>query len=221
LGAEVLRLFLEEGARCVAVTHGASSAERVAAIAAQFPESCHAVQTDVTSPEGVANLRTACLEVFGPPQILANLVGGFAAGKQLWEWDVAEYQHMLALNLTSAFLCCRAFLPDMLAAKYGRIVNVASRAALIPRARQVPYAIAKAGVVALTQSLREELKGTGVAVCAVVPSMIDSPAARAENPQADPGKWIQPADLARVILYACTEDGGLLSGGLLPVYGGL
>lgn len=221
LGAEVLRLFLAEGARCVAVTHGEGSARRVAQIAADFPGSCLAVQADVTCSEGVAELRAACLADFGPPEILANLVGGFHAGKRTWEWEVAQFEHMLRVNLTSAFLCCRAFLPDMVASGYGRIVNVASRVAMSPRAGQTPYAIAKAGVVALTQCLREELKGSGVAVCAVVPSMIDSPAARGENPKADPGKWVNPADLARVILYACSEDGGLLSGGLLPVYGGL
>lgn len=221
LGVEVLRLFLEEGARCVAVAHGEVSAQRAAEVAAQFPDSCLTVQADVTSPAGVAALRSTCVDAFGPPQVLANLVGGFSAGKRLWEWDVAEFEHMLRLNLTSVFLCCHAFLPDMLSTGYGRIVNVASRAALSPRAGQAPYITAKAGVIALTQSLREELRGTGVAVCAVVPSMINSPAARAENPQADPARWVQPADLARVILHACSEEGGLLSGGLLPVYGGL
>jgi len=175
---------------------------------------------DVTNEEGVEAVRAEAQELFGNPEILVNLVGGFTHGQMLWELDVAAWDHMMALNLRSAFLCCRALIPGMIKEGYGRIVNMASKRATAIRPGAAVYSISKAAVVTLTQALREELKGTGVTVAAVTPSAIDSEAARKSMPKADPSKWVSPDDLAKGIAYLCSEDGGLFSGGILPAYGG-
>lgn len=219
LGRAVLDAFLVEGARVVAVAHGERDLARLEEVAAQYSGRCYPVRADVTAEEGVARLLQAATDWFGPAEILVNLVGGFLGGANLWEVAVADWEHMLALNLRSAFLCCRAFVPGMIAQGYGRVVSVTSRTALAPRAGSGPYTVSKAALIAMTQVLREELRGTGVSAVTVAPSTIDTPANREAQPKADPTKWVTPQELARGIVLLCTEDGGLFSGGTLPAYG--
>ncbi len=220
LGQAVVPALLAEGATVVAVASRPESYSSLAAAAAATPERCFAVQADVTQEGDVARLCQEATERLGaPPDILANLAGGFQFGTNLWELAPAQWRQMMALNLDSVFLCCRAFVPAMLERGWGRIVNISSRGAINLRAGSGAYAVSKAGVVTYTQALREELKGSGVAVCAIVPGTIDGPATRQSMPKADPAKWVLPADLARLVVYLCTEEGGLLSGGLLPAYG--
>lgn len=221
LGREAVEVFLQEGARVAAVAGSERGLSGLLSLAAAHPGVCAAMRADVTTPAGVDELRAAVLDFLGPPHILVNLAGGFHGGGNLWETSPDDWRAMMDLNLTSVFLCCRAFIPDMLTHGYGRIVNVSSRAAFSIRAGQAAYTVSKAAVATLTQALREELKGTGISAAAVAPSVIDGPAMRAAMPKADPGKWVAPSDLARLILFLCTEEGGLVSGGVLPVYGGM
>lgn len=221
LGGEVVEVFLQQGARVAAVAGSEGGLSSLRAVAEAHPGKCAAMRADVTTPAGVDELRAAVLDFLGPPHILVNLAGGFHGGADLWETSPDDWRAMMDLNLTSVFLCCRAFIPDMLAHGFGRIVNVSSRAAFSLRAGQAAYTVSKAAVATLTQSLREELKGTGVAAAAVAPSVIDGPAMRDAMPKADPGKWVAPRDLAKVILFLCTDEGGHASGGVLPVYGAM
>ncbi|HEX6884648.1 MAG TPA: SDR family NAD(P)-dependent oxidoreductase [Planctomycetota bacterium] len=133
----------------------------------------------------------------------------------------AELEKMLAVNARSAFLCSREAARRMRAAKRGgRIVNVVSRQALEPRrgAGMVPYTMSKAAVAGLTVALAEELAGDSIAVNAVAPSILDTPANRAAMPQADPTKWVRLEDLAKVMLFLGSSL-CLASGTVAPVYG--
>jgi NAD(P)-dependent dehydrogenase (short-subunit alcohol dehydrogenase family) len=169
----------------------------------------------------VAALAEAAAVFPGRVDLLLNLVGGFRATRTLWEATPADWDRMMSLNARSAFLCCRAFVPGMLKRDYGRIVNISSKAAFSIRPGSGVYTISKAAVATLTAVLREELKGSGVTAVALAPSVIDSQAARESIPSADPEKWVTPAELARAVVYLCSEDGGLFSGGVLPAYGGM
>ncbi len=126
---------------------------------------------------------------------------------------------MLTLNLKSAFLCCRAALPHMLARRSGRIINISSRTAVVPAARQAAYNAAKAGVIALTQTLAEEVKHSGVTVNCVLPSILDTDANRKAFPKADYEKWVKPADLARVLAFLASDAASQITGAAIPVYG--
>ena len=108
---------------------------------------------------------------------------------------------MLDLNARSVFVMCQAVIPQMLGQNHGRIVNVASRAALRGDAGHAAYSASKAAVVRLTESMDAELKDRGVNVNCVMPAIIDTPQNRAAMPDADFGRWVAPEAVADVILF--------------------
>ena len=148
-----------------------------------------------------------------------HLAGGFRARpSSTRRWPTCDTQ--LEQNLTTAFLCCREAARNMRAGgQGGRIANVSSRAAAVPAGGAVAYTIAKAGVAALTQALADELRGDGILVNAVVPSIIDTPANRAAMPAADHARWPKPAEIAAALAWLISPDNVLTSGALVPVYG--
>jgi NAD(P)-dependent dehydrogenase (short-subunit alcohol dehydrogenase family) len=126
---------------------------------------------------------------------------------------------MLALNLRSGFILSRAVVPAMLKQGHGSIVNVAAKAALDHAAGAAAYAASKAAAVAMMDSLAADLKGTGVRVNSILPSIIDTEANRKAMPKSDFAKWPKPEDIARVILFLCGDDAKVVHGAALPVYG--
>jgi NAD(P)-dependent dehydrogenase (short-subunit alcohol dehydrogenase family) len=150
---------------------------------------------------------------------LINTVGGYAGGVRLWELDTRVFDQMLAQNLRSGFVLSRAAVPVMLKQGYGSIVNVASKAAFDHASGAAAYAASKAAAVAMMNSLAADLKGTGVRVNSILPSIIDTEANRKAMPNADFTKWPKPEDIARVILFLCGDEAKLVHGAALPVYG--
>ena len=154
---------------------------------------------------------------FGRLDALLNIAGGF-----VWQTtDDADpaWAKMFALNVTTALNASRAALPHLKAGTEGRIVNVGANAALKSAAGMGAYAASKAGVHRLTESLAEELKGTPVTVNAVLPSILDTARNREDMPDADPAKWVAPADLARVMLFLASPESRAITGALIPVTG--
>jgi len=107
----------------------------------------------------------------------------------------------------------------MLKQKAGSIINIASKAAIDHAAGAGAYAASKAAALAMVDSLAEDLRGTGVRVNSVLPSIIDTAANREAMPNADFAKWPKPEDIARVILFLCSPDAKLIHGAAIPVYG--
>jgi NAD(P)-dependent dehydrogenase (short-subunit alcohol dehydrogenase family) len=124
---------------------------------------------------------------------------------------------MYAINLKTAVNASRAALPHLIESG-GAIVNVGAAGALKAGAGFGPYAASKAGVFKLTESLAEELKGK-VRVNAVLPSVLDTEQNRRDMPKADPSKWVQPDDLAKVMLFLASDDARAITGALVPVLG--
>jgi NAD(P)-dependent dehydrogenase (short-subunit alcohol dehydrogenase family) len=124
---------------------------------------------------------------------------------------------MLTVNLRSAYLCCRAVLPGMLAAGRGRIVNVASRSVVPPTGGFLAYTVAKSGVIALTQALAHEVRGRGITVNAVLPSTMDTEANRGAMPTANRKDWVTPESVARAILFLASDAAADVTGTLLAV----
>jgi NAD(P)-dependent dehydrogenase (short-subunit alcohol dehydrogenase family) len=146
-----------------------------------------------------------------------NVAGGFASAPAT-ETSLAALRAQLDQNLVSAFLCSREAV-RRLGAGVGRIVNVASRAALEPAGGSLAYTIAKTGVVALTRALAEEVKGSQILVNAVVPTVIDTPANRkAMSPSPEAlARWHKPADIAATILWLASAENRLTTGAVVPV----
>ena len=126
---------------------------------------------------------------------------------------------MMASNLRSTYALARAVVPVMLKQGSGAIVNVASKAAVDHAARAAAYIASKAAAVAMIDSLAADLKGTGIRVNSVLPSVIDTEANRQAMPKANFGKWPKAKDVARVILFLSSEDAKVVHGASIPVYG--
>lgn len=219
LGKAVTLAFLNAGAK-VAVTY--VKEEELAALrssAGKTAASLTAYRVDVTDDtsvrEAVGNIETAHRAI----DVLVNTVGGYAGGLKLWETDPRVFSQMLDLNLRSGYLLARNVVPVMLKQKSGAIVNIAAKAAFDHAAGASAYAASKAAAVAMMDCLAEDLKGTGVRVNSVLPSIIDTPANRRAMPNADFSKWPKPEEIARVILFLCSDEAQLIHGASIPVYG--
>jgi len=172
---------------------------------------------DLTDSASATKAIDAVADHFGRLDALLNIAGGF-----VWQTtDDADpaWGKMFALNLTTALNASRAALPHLKRSAEGRIVNVGANGALKAAAGMGAYAASKSGVHRLTESLAEELKSTPVTVNAVLPSILDTDQNRKDMPDADPAKWVQPSDLARVILFLASPGSRAITGALIPVTG--
>ena len=169
-------------------------------------------RTDVTTEEGVATLFQEIAAGGRHVEVLANIVGAFAyAG--LEKTDLGIWNRMMQLNATSAFLCCRAAVPAMKHARWGRMVNVSSAPAVNHGAANMSaYAAAKAAVLNFSESLSKELVGFGITVNALVPSVIDTPANRKAEPAADTSRWLLPDEIAGVVEFLAGDAAMIVTG---------
>jgi NAD(P)-dependent dehydrogenase (short-subunit alcohol dehydrogenase family) len=174
---------------------------------------------DVTDETAVTGLIGNLVGKHGRLDTLINTVGGYAGGIRLWELDPKVFELMMLLNVRSGFVLCRAAVPVMLKQGQGSIVNVASKAAFDHAAGAAAYAASKAATIAMMDSLAADLKGTGVRVNSIVPSIIDTEANRKAMPKSDFAKWPKPEDIARVIVFLCSDEAKVVHGASVPVYG--
>jgi NAD(P)-dependent dehydrogenase (short-subunit alcohol dehydrogenase family) len=133
--------------------------------------------------------------------------------------DMAGWDRQFELNLRSTALALRSVLSGMVARGDGRAVAVSSRAARRPFAGASAYAASKAGVIALVEAASEEVRRSGVCVNCVLPSVIDTPANRAAQPDADPSRWVRPEEIGAVIAFLCSRGASAVTGAAIPVYG--
>jgi NAD(P)-dependent dehydrogenase (short-subunit alcohol dehydrogenase family) len=148
---------------------------------------------------------------------VVNTVGGFAPQRPLAELNPAELTGQLTLNLVTAALITKHALRGMQAAGAGRVVHTASRAAVVSKGSGFAYSVSKLGVLHLVTMAADEVRGTGVTVNCVVPSIIDTPANRAAIPNADYDAWPKIPDIARTYLYLAAPSSGLVNGAAVPV----
>jgi NAD(P)-dependent dehydrogenase (short-subunit alcohol dehydrogenase family) len=154
----------------------------------------------------------------GPvPWAVVNTVGGFAPHAPLSTLDPAVLTGQLELNLVTAALVTKHALRRMVPAGEGRLVHTASRAALVTKGNSYAYSVSKLGVLHLVTMAADEVRGTGITVNCVVPSIIDTPANRAAMPGADHASWPKIPDIAQAYIYLASPGAHLTSGAAIPV----
>src|ERR1700730_9375383 len=219
LGNAVSLAFLEEGAR-VWVTY--RKEEEYTALKKAAGAKAGALEgslVDVTDERATAEFVTGIVARHGGLDALVNTVGGYAGGVTLWELETKVFDTMLSLNLRSGYALARAVLPAMLKQRHGSIVNVAAKAALDHGAGAAAYAASKAAAVAMMDSLAADVKGTGGGGNSILPSIIDTSVNRKAMPNADFTAWPKPEEIAQVILFLCSDNGAVIHGAAVPVYG--
>ncbi len=211
LGGAVARRFVSDGWRVVAPARGEPAHAEAGVLV---------VQADLTDETDVAGvIAVAAAEPDAPLRAVINLVGGFAAGGRVHETPVADFEAQLRLNLRPTYLVTAAAVTHLIAAGGGSVVCVGSRAALRPFPGAAGYITAKAALLALVDALAVEYRDDLVRVNAVLPSVIDTPANRAGQPNADVGRWVRPEQIADVIAFLCSDSSAATSGAHIPVYG--
>jgi NAD(P)-dependent dehydrogenase (short-subunit alcohol dehydrogenase family) len=235
IGAAIVRALSDAGARVTLVGRHEETLTRLAAMLAG--DTC-CVAADVSDEPDVARAFTQARERLGPVSILVNNAGQ-AETAPLAKVTLAIWNRMLAVNLTGTMLCSQAALPDMLNAGYGRIVNIASTAALRGFRYGTAYAASKHGVLGLTRSLALEVADRGITVNAVCPGYVETDMmdqaidnvmkrtgrtreeARAyfasQNPQR---RVVQPREVADAVLWLCGDGAAGVNGAAIPISGG-
>jgi NAD(P)-dependent dehydrogenase (short-subunit alcohol dehydrogenase family) len=216
LGAAVARAFAARGARLALVDLDEAALRRT------FGEPGGLrlfVGADLLQPAAADAAAARAVAHFGRIDVLCNLAGGFRMGEAVHETSAATWDLMLGLNARTVLHMAHAVVPGMLAAGGGRIVNVGAFAAQKGVAHMGAYVAAKSAVIRLTEALSAELREQRINVNCVLPTIIDTPENRAAMPDADPARWVAPADLAAVIVFLASDAARAVHGAALPVTG--
>lgn len=218
LGRAVSLAFSHEGATVIATYIKEDEAE---ALRDAIGPNAHLelLPLDATDEAACHNLVSGITARHGRLDFLVNTIGGYAGGKPLWETDSRTFHLMMALNVQAGYALARAVSPAMLKQGSGAIVNIAAKAAFDHAAGAAAYAASKSAALALFDCLAQDLKNSGVRVNSILPSIIDTEANRKAMPGADFSKWPKPEEIARVILFLCSDEAGVVHGAAVPVYG--
>lgn len=211
LGGEVVRAVVAAGHNVVAVDRAPLRDDLLSA-------RVQALQGDAVSPEFVSGAVAAATERFGGLDGLFHLAGMYRYAS-LADTDLALWQTVLSVNLTSAYVAAHAT-ATALAATHGVMAFVGAQAGINAPGNQSAYVASKAGVIAMARSLATELRPAGVRVNCILPDIIDTPANRASLPKADTSKWLQPKQIADVLLYLLSDAASGVTGAAINLQRG-
>ena len=212
LGSFVTEAFLAAGARVVGVSRSIQPAD--------FSHSGFtAMPAELSTGDAARKLAGDVVSQFGRIDALVHVMGGFAGGTRVAETDDATFEKMLDLNYRAAFFIARAVLPQMRQKGSGRILAVASRQAVEPAAMVGAYSASKAALVSLIRTIALENKDRGISANTVLPGTMDTPANRAGDPKADGSQWVQPSQVASLLVHLASDAGAQVTGAAIPIYG--
>jgi len=216
LGRAVADAFAARGANLVLVDLKQDTLEKV--FGTGVPGRLLAPTNLLEQAQADATVQKALAE-FKRIDVLANLAGGFRMGEPVHTTSDATWKFLFDINAGTLLHAVRAVVPRMLAQGGGRIVNVGAFAAQKGAAQMGAYVAAKGAVIRLTETLAAELRDRNINVNCVLPTIIDTPENRAAMPDADPRKWVAPADLANVIVFLASDAARAIHGAAVPVTG--
>jgi NAD(P)-dependent dehydrogenase (short-subunit alcohol dehydrogenase family) len=222
LGSEVSELFVRSSPRAVVVTYRSESDRIITEkrLMKQINENnsenkstkIEFAQVDMLKENEVLNLINKIVDKYGQIHVLANLVGGYFGGKTIDEISEGEWDKMIDMNLKSAFLISKHVLKPMKMHRFGKIVHVSSASGEKAAGRDSAYASSKAGLIRLVESVKEEVKDFEININCILPTIIDTASNRLTMPSADFHKWLKPRDLAKLIVFLCSEDSKSING---------
>ncbi len=212
LGRFITEAFLAAGAAVVGVSRSIRAGDF------QHP-GFTALPAELSSGAAARQIASDVATRFGCVDFLVHSMGGFAGGQSVADTDDATLDRMLDLNYRSAFFIVRAVLPHMRQQGSGRILAVASRQAVEPTAMVGAYSASKAALVALIRTVALENKDRNISANTVLPATMDTPANRAASPEADPARWVQPAQVAALLVHLASDATAQVTGAAIPVYG--
>ena len=210
LGSAVVHELVAAGYPVAATWVVESERERLEGL-----EGVELIEADLFDPDAAGR----AVAKVGHLGAVVNLVGGYDQGGRVHETDPDEFDRLMRLNLRPNILLARAAMPRLIREGGGSFVAVSARPALRPFSGAAPYIVAKAAVLSFIQTLDAEYRQDGIRCNAVLPSVIDTPANRESQPDADHSKWVQPEEIAKVIRFLVSEDSKPTSGAAIPVYG--
>jgi NAD(P)-dependent dehydrogenase (short-subunit alcohol dehydrogenase family) len=215
LGSAVVSAFLDAGWRTAVTWLDPKELQRVTE-----RDGLVLIEADLFDEQAVERaVAEAAGEESAPLRAVANLVGGYAGGSRIHETPLDDFERQFTLNLRPTYLVAKAALPRLIETGGGSIVCVSSRAALQPFAGAAGYIASKAAVIAFARTVAVEYRDEGVRCNAILPSVIDTPANRASQPDADHSRWVAPAEIAQVVRFLCSDESAPVSGAEVPVYG--
>lgn len=212
LGSFVTEAFLAAGARVVGVSRSIKQADFA------HPEFL-AMPAELSSGDAARQLTSQVVGRFGRIDSLVHVMGGFAGGQSVADTDDATMEQMLDVNFRAAFFMARAVLPQMRQQGSGRILAVASRQGVEPGAMVGAYSASKAALVALIRVIALENKDRGISANSVLPGTMDTPANRAGDPAADRSQWVQPSQVAALLVHLASDAAAQITGAAIPIYG--
>ena len=226
IGKAIAAAYVREGARVALVDIDEAKGKQAASEISAKGEAI-SVRTDVTDSTSVNQMAAEVDRRFGRIDILVNNVG-VRITKPFLEHTDADWNVMIATNLTGPFFCARAVTPFMIRGGRGRIINTASIASFVGRPNRVAYVSAKSGLLGMTRALAIDLGGSGITVNAIAPGSINSPMNASQAADADHdwgketpvGRWGTPEDIANAALFLALDESSYITGAELKVDGG-
>jgi len=212
LGTHVTQAFLDAGATVIGTSRKIQQSEF------NNPNFA-ALSEEISNREDAKVLVDQVATRFGKLDVLAHTVGGFAGGQSVAETDDTTFQRMFDLNLNSAFHLLRAAIPHLRKSGSGRIIAIASRAAVDPGPGVGAYSASKAALVSLIRTVALENKDAGMTANVILPGTMDTPANRKDMPNANFSKWVQPANVASLITWLAGDAAKDVTGAVIPIYG--
>jgi NAD(P)-dependent dehydrogenase (short-subunit alcohol dehydrogenase family) len=212
LGTSVTQTFLEAGATVIGVSRSIEQSD--------FPHPGFiALKTELLDSQAARSLVDSVIASHGRIDAAVHLVGGFSGGKSVPETDDKTFDRMFDLNVKSMFHLASAVIPHMRKAGSGRILAIASRAAVEPVALAAAYNSSKAALISLIRTLALENSDQSVTANVILPGTMDTPANRAADPHADFSRWVQPSYVAAMLAYLASDAAAQVSGSAIPIYG--
>jgi NAD(P)-dependent dehydrogenase (short-subunit alcohol dehydrogenase family) len=213
LGTFVTKAFLAAGATVAGVSRSIQQSDfdhpRFTAFAAE-----------IGSRDAAEKLIAEAIVRLGRIDAVVHLLGGFAGSTPVADSDDTTLDQMLDLNFRSLFHIARAVLPAMRSRRAGTLLAIGSRTAIEPQPGLGLYSASKAALISLMRTIAMENATHGLSANVILPGTMDTPANRRAMPDADPSKWVQPSQIAALLVHLASGQATQVSGAVIPVYGG-